>query len=92
VARDPYTFVPIFLILKFVFFVGWLEVAESIENPFGNDDDDFQIPELISRHVWAISRNFNQFRGPPDQEEDEKEVEEEKKHVVTLQMDLHKKT
>jgi len=92
VSRDPYTFVPIFLILKFVFFVGWLEVAESIENPFGNDDDDFQIPELISRHVWAISRNFNQFRGPPDQEEDEKEVEEEKKHVVTLQMDLHKKT
>merc|ERR1712211_23819 len=53
------------LILKFVFFVGWLEVSESIENPFGNDDDDFQIPELISRHVWAISRNFNQFRGPP---------------------------
>jgi len=92
VSRDPYTFVPIFLILKFVFFVGWLEVAESIENPFGNDDDDFQIPELISRHVWAISRNFNQFRGPPDSEEDEKEVEEEKKHVVTLQMDLHKKT
>ena len=45
--------------------------------------------------MWAISRNFNQFRGPPqleeDEEEDEKE-EEEKKHVVTLQMDLHKKT
>ena len=64
-----------------------------------------QIPELISRHVWAISRNFNQFRGPPqleeegeeEEEEEEKEKEEEeeedeKKHVVTLQMDLHKKT
>ena len=52
----------------------------------------FQIPELISRHVWAISRNFNQFRGPPELEEgEEKEEEEEKKHVVTLQMDLHKK-
>jgi len=93
VSRDPYTFVPIFLILKFVFFVGWLEVAESIENPFGNDDDDFQIPELISRHVWAISGNFNQFRGPPELEEGEEEEEEkEKKHIVTLQMDLHKKT
>jgi len=87
------------------------------------------IPELISRHVWAISRNFNQFRGilsmlyctftcpiksiisiistvlhilsiislvkpgPPELEEgDEEKEEEEKKHVVTLQMDLHKKT
>ena len=55
----------------------------------------FQIPELISRHVWAISRNFNQFRGPPELEEGEEEKDEEeekKKHVVTLQMDLHKKT
>ena len=52
-----------------------------------------QIPELISRHVWAISRNFNQFRGPPQLEEGEEEEEEkEEKHVVTLQMDLHKKT
>ena len=44
--------------------------------------------------MWAISRNFNQFRGPPELEEGEEkeEEEEEKKHVVTLQMDLHKKT
>merc|ERR1712047_57465 len=48
VSRDPYTFVPIFLILQFVFFVGWLEVAESIENPFGNDDDDFQVEHSVT--------------------------------------------
>ena len=52
--KDPYTFIPIFLILKFIFFFGWLEVAEAIENPFGNDDDDFQICELVSRHLWVI--------------------------------------
>jgi len=85
---NPYTFIPIFLILKFVFFFGWLEVAEAIANPFGDDEDDFQICELISRHVWAVSRNLNQFRGPPkedgeDQEEEEEE-EEGKKHVVSL--------
>ena len=33
--------------LQFVFFVGWLEVAESIENPFGNDDDDFQVKVFL---------------------------------------------
>ena len=29
-------------------------MAEAIENPFGNDDDDFQICELVSRHLWVI--------------------------------------
>jgi len=87
--KDPYTFIPIFLILKFIFFFGWLEVAEAIASPFGNDDDDFQVCELLSRHVWAVSRNLNQFRGPPEEEEEE---EEEEKHVVTLSMDLHKNT
>jgi len=86
--KDPYTFIPIFLILKFIFFFGWLEVAEAIASPFGNDDDDFQICQLLSRHVWAVSRNLNQFRGPPEEEEEE----EEEKHVVTLSMDLHKNT
>ena len=41
--KNPYTFVPIFLILKFIFFFGWLEVAEALENPFGDDEDDFQV-------------------------------------------------
>ena len=51
--KDPYTFIPIFLILKFIFFFGWLEVAEAIENPFGDDEDDFQVCELVSRHLWV---------------------------------------
>jgi len=89
--KNPYTFVPIFLILKFIFFFGWLEVAEALENPFGDDEDDFQTCELLSRHVWAVGRNLNQFRGPPEEEEEE-EKEKEEKHIVTLQMDLHKKT
>merc|ERR1712024_270132 len=33
---EPYIFLPLFLILRFIFYVGWLEVAEAIENPFGN--------------------------------------------------------
>jgi predicted membrane chloride channel (bestrophin family) len=86
--EDPYTFIPIFLILKFIFFFGWLEVAEAIENPFGDDEDDFQICELVSRHLWAVSKNLNQFKGPPklDNEEDEQD-----QHVVTLNFDMNKK-
>ena len=46
-------FFPVFLVLKFVFFIGWLKVAGAINHPFGDDEDDFQIGELISRHVWV---------------------------------------
>merc|ERR1719431_1267402 len=50
---DPETFFPIFLVLKFIFFIGWLKVAAAISNPFGHDEDDFQIGDLISRHIWV---------------------------------------
>jgi len=64
-VSDPTTYIPIFLILKFIFFFGWLEVAEAIENPFGNDADDFHICQLVSRHLWAIGKNLDLYDGPP---------------------------
>ena len=42
---------PFFLTLQFAFFVGWLKVAETLINPFGEDDDDFELNRLIDRHV-----------------------------------------
>ena len=69
-AKHEFSFVPIFLILQFIFFVGWLEVAEAIKNPFGNDEDDFHICQLVSRHLWAVGRNISLYEGPPDEGED----------------------
>ncbi|RXG68501.1 Bestrophin-2 [Armadillidium vulgare] len=40
-------FVPWFTLLQFFFYMGWLKVAESLVNPFGEDDDDFEISYLI---------------------------------------------
>ena len=42
---------PCFLTLQFAFYVGWLKVAETLINPFGEDDDDFELNYLIDRHV-----------------------------------------
>ena len=41
---------PFFLTLQFAFFVGWLKVAETLINPFGEDDDDFELNRLLDRH------------------------------------------
>lgn len=34
---------PFFTTLQFFFYMGWLKVAESLINPFGEDDDDFEV-------------------------------------------------
>ncbi|UYV76414.1 hypothetical protein LAZ67_14000336 [Cordylochernes scorpioides] len=42
---------PIFNFLQFFFYMGWLKVAETLVNPFGEDDDDFEMN-------WVIDRDF----------------------------------
>jgi len=42
---------PIFLTFKFLFFFGWLNVAQTLYNPYGCDDEDFELIDLIKRHI-----------------------------------------
>lgn len=42
---------PIFSTLEFFFYMGWLKVAESLINPFGEDDDDFEVNWIIDRDL-----------------------------------------
>ncbi|KAJ8264012.1 hypothetical protein GJAV_G00144090 [Gymnothorax javanicus] len=50
-GHDLDLYVPIFTLLQFFFYTGWLKVAEQLLNPFGEDDDDFETN-------WLIDRNF----------------------------------
>uniref|UniRef100_A0A0K0E606 Bestrophin homolog n=1 Tax=Strongyloides stercoralis TaxID=6248 RepID=A0A0K0E606_STRER len=44
-------YVPFLTIFQFIFYVGWAKVAEALLNPFGSDDDDFELN-------WIWERNF----------------------------------
>ncbi|XP_076052481.1 bestrophin-3-like isoform X2 [Oratosquilla oratoria] len=44
-------YVPVFSVLQFLFYMGWLKVAESLVNPYGDDDDDFEM-------AWIMERNL----------------------------------
>ncbi|XP_043477713.1 bestrophin-4 [Leptopilina heterotoma] len=42
---------PFFTTLRFFFYMGWLKVAETLINPFGEDDDDFEVNWLVDRNL-----------------------------------------
>ncbi|XP_025411933.1 bestrophin-2-like isoform X2 [Sipha flava] len=46
-------FIPVFTIVQFLFFMGLLKVAEQLINPFGHDEEDFELNFLIDRHTKA---------------------------------------
>lgn len=56
---------PFFTFLQFIFFMGWLKVAEQLINPFGEDDDDFETNWLIDRHTqvsyMAVDEMYGKF-------------------------------
>ena len=62
----PDLFIPIFTLLQFIFYFGWLHVAEVLINPFGEDDEDFDCNYIIDRNVQI---NYLEVEGGEDGEE-----------------------
>ncbi|GMS95604.1 hypothetical protein PENTCL1PPCAC_17779, partial [Pristionchus entomophagus] len=58
---------PIMSVLQFIFYMGWMKVAEAMLNPFGEDDDDFETNALIDRNItmglMIVDQGYNR---PPD--------------------------
>ena len=56
IPLDIDLYIPIYTVLQFFFYMGLLKVAEQLINPFGDDDEDFELNWLIDRHVkvWEL--------------------------------------
>jgi len=52
-SSDPRVIFPFFSVLKFILFIGILNVSRAIDEPFGDDEDDYHIDDLLSRHIWV---------------------------------------
>ena len=57
---------PIFLMFKFLFFFGWLNVASTLYNPFGCDDEDFELIDLINRHIMVATKIVDEENNFPE--------------------------
>ena len=58
-ARVLELYFPVFTYLQALFYLGWLKVAESLFNPFGKDDDDFDVEGLLARNL-RVSSNYTE--------------------------------
>uniref|UniRef100_A0A914WA62 Bestrophin homolog n=1 Tax=Plectus sambesii TaxID=2011161 RepID=A0A914WA62_9BILA len=46
-------YIPVLTISQFVFYFGWLKVAEALLNPLGEDDDDFEMNYFLDKNLQA---------------------------------------
>merc|ERR1712032_402579 len=62
--------IPVFTVLEYLFYMGWLKVAETLLNPFGEDDDDFDTYYLIDRNLQIAYVMVDEAGAPIDPEMD----------------------
>ncbi|XP_069833661.1 bestrophin-2a [Dendropsophus ebraccatus] len=62
-GQDLDLYVPVFTLLQFFFYAGWLKVAEQLINPFGEDDDDFETNFLIDRNFQVSMMAVDEMYG-----------------------------
>ena len=50
-THTPDVKIPIHTLVELLCYMGWIKVAETLLNPFGDDDEDFNVNYLIDRNL-----------------------------------------
>ncbi|EEC05260.1 conserved hypothetical protein [Ixodes scapularis] len=58
-------YVPVFTVIQYFLYMGLLKVAEQLINPFGDDDEDFELNWIIDRHFKVSYLGVDTLDGPP---------------------------
>uniref|UniRef100_A0A8R1DXR0 Bestrophin homolog n=1 Tax=Caenorhabditis japonica TaxID=281687 RepID=A0A8R1DXR0_CAEJA len=58
-------YLPVYSVIEFIVFVGWLKTAFVMLNPFGMDDDDFEMNVMIERNLMVSLSYINDFYDKP---------------------------
>ena len=48
-------YAPFFTMIELFCYLGLAKVAETLLNPFGNDDEDFEVNYIIDRNLQVIN-------------------------------------
>ncbi|KAJ8251996.1 hypothetical protein COCON_G00213080 [Conger conger] len=90
-GHDLDFYLPVFTLLQFFFYVGWLKVAEQLINPFGEDDDDFETNWLVDRNLQSLLMVDEMYDSVPVMERDKYWNESEPQPpYTTASADHHK--
>ena len=49
--HSPDLIFPFFTVVEFLCYMGWIKVAKGLLNPYGDDDEDFDLSYIISRNL-----------------------------------------
>lgn len=64
-------YIPVFTILQFLLYMGLLKMGEQLINPFGDDDEDFELNWLIDRHIKVSFLGVDALNiNPPPMQKD----------------------
>lgn len=68
-----YGILPIHTLLEFFFYMGWMKVAEQLINPFGMDDEDYEVNMIIDRNleVSFLAVDTLHDEGPADADDED---------------------